>query len=514
MSDPASQAATDRWRQSLVTLGFSDDGEQLRGPVTWRSPAGELCTARVQITPTAVFPFAPPRVLILDPGAPLEPSFHVDEDGVPCLWEDEWAVDEAPWTEPNKLLARVADWLQQTAAGWVDDDSCDLERYLKRDFKTFVLYDTTALVTDAPTRTTVGSTPGVVTITAERRKLRDLRRGRTYRKDKRLAWVADIGPVTRPLRTWSEVEAVLGAHAAEVTRLIRLGVVSFLLLRYTHSGASGALALSVRLTPGGITVAACESADSSAATRSLRAGPEAPQLADVRVAVVGCGAIGSFAADLMFRSGVRRLTLVDGERLRPGNVVRHFVGADSVGQYKTAAVRACLTQVDPDVAGVETMGPLITLRDAIDLVRDHQVVLDATGSARASSLLATAAERVGRGTGHAVVSACVQRDGEVLRVDRFPLRRGEGHLPALPLRAGRTELREGGCGSPVSPTPPAAVVAAAELAVRVVLDEATRECALPATVAEVRTPQPEPLYDRVGPVTSADAPRAAHEVAS
>lgn len=508
------QAATDQWRENLVALGFSDDGERLRGPVPWAGSSGIPATARVQITLTPVFPFAPPNVLVLDAGAPFEPSFHIDDDGAPCLWEDEWPVDQAPWRDPRVLVARIADWLERTAAGWPGDDSCDLERYLEQDQGAFVLYDASTLVFDAPVRTTSGLAPGTVTVTAERRRLRDLGSGRQRRKDGRLAWVADIGPVSRPLRAWSDVAVALGARAAEVDRLISFGAVSWLVLRYTHGGATGCLALRVRRRLTGIELIACESADTSAATRALRAGPAAPQLAEVRIAVVGCGGIGSFAADLLFRSGFRDLTLVDGERLRPGNVVRHLTGVEHVGWPKTDAVRACLASVDPDARKVRTMGPVIELETAIELVRGHQVVLDATASARASSVLATAAECVGHEFGHSVVAVCVQRDGDVLRVDRMPLRRGESPLPPLPLLDGATALRERGCGNAVSPTPPAAVVAAAELALRVVLDEATRECALPATVADVRRAQPESPFHRLGQVVPSDGPDARHGAAS
>lgn len=514
MSDLSLQAATDQWRDDLVRRGFSDDGEHLRGPVLWRVPGGDLVRARVQITPTEVFPFAPPEVLILDPGAPLETSFHVDGDGVPCLWEDEWAVDEAPWRDPRQLIDRIADWMQQTAANWPGDDSCDLERYLEQDLTAFVLYDATTLVFDVPVRTIAGHTPGSMTVTAERRRTGDLGRGRRHRKDHRLAWVADIGSVTRPIRTWSDVAAALGPTSTEVARLVAFGVVTLLLLRYTHGGASGALALRVQQTPTGITLVACESADTSAATRRLRAGPQASLLTDARIAVVGCGAIGSFAADLLFRSGVRRLTLLDGERLRPGNLVRHLAGIEHVGQHKAVAVRARLASVDPNVGEIRAQGPLITMVDALELLRDHQVVLDATGSARASSLLATAAELIGVETGHAVVSACVQRDGEILRVDRMPLRCGETHLTALPAKHDTGGLREHGCGSPVSPTPASAVIAAAGLAVRVVLDVATAERSLPATIAEVRSPQPEQPYDRIGPISSTKTPPSPHAEAS
>ncbi|WP_448629551.1 hypothetical protein [Cellulomonas soli] len=212
-------------------------------------------------------------------------------------------MDEAPWRDPRQLVARIAGWMQQTAAGWPGDDSCDLERYVAQDHTTFVLYDATKVVFDAPVRTTIGPSPGSIVITAERRRLGDLALGRRHRKDHRLAWAADIGVVTRPVRTWSDVVALLGPYAAEVARLIAFGVVTLLLLRYTHGGVPGALALRVRQTSTGIALVACESADTSAATRGLRAGPAAPRLAEVSIAVVGCGAIGSFAADLLFRSG-------------------------------------------------------------------------------------------------------------------------------------------------------------------------------------------------------------------
>ena len=510
----AVQATTDRWREDLVGLGFCDDGERLRGPVWWSASNGELVQARVEISPGAAFPFGPPRVVILDPGVPLEATFHAECDGALCLWSDEWAVDRAPWRDPDVLLDRIVGWLTSTAAGWPGDDSSDLERYLPQDRETFVLYNANDLVLDAAVRTQRGPAPGTVVVTGERRTIRDSGGGRRRPRGSRLAWIGDIGTVIRPLRDWDDVATVLGGRAAEVTRLVRFGFVTLLLLRYTHGGVPGALAVTVRSTSVGIKLTACESADTSATTRGLRAGRTAADLAGVRVAVIGCGAIGSFAADLLFRAGVRHLTLADGERLRPGNLVRHRAGAEHVGRRKTDAVLVCLASIDSDVSQVQTRGPLVDLDDAAMLVKSHQVVLDATGSGRASSLLAVAADQVGRGTGHTVVSVCAQREGQVIRIDRMPLRRGEAHLPDLPVREHTEQLREGGCGSPVSATPPGAVTAAADLAHRVVLDEATRACLLPASMVEVRTPQPEPPYQRPGLATSQAAASVAPAAAS
>jgi ThiF family protein len=500
----------DRWREKLVVAGFSDDGEQLRGPVPWRHPGCGAVTAQAEITPGETFPFAPPRVVIADPGTSLEFTFHIELDGSLCLWENDWAVDQAPWCDTDTLLRRIAGWLEKTAASWPDDDACDLERYLTQDPDTLILYDAARLSPGHAVRTMPGPTTAATLVTTEQRRVsdhlpaqRERRRRKPGRKDKQLAWVADIGAVGHPLRTWNDVAAVLGGSAAEVSRAISLGIVNLLLLRYSRGANSSVLALKAGRTVSGIKVTACESADMSLATRTIRAGRDAEYLAGVRLAVVGCGAIGSFTADLLFRSGVRHLTLRDGERLRPGNLVRHLAGTGQVGRSKPDAVLECLARVDSDVAAVKVQPWHLTKwDDALTLVRDHDVVLDATGNPRASSLLATAAQIVGPGLGHSVVTVCVQRDGDVLRADRMPPRGADRYLPALPLLDDSAHARERGCGSPVSPASPGAVIAAAELASQIIINEAIRECSMPATVAEVRMAQPEPPFDHVGRVTS------------
>ncbi|MDI5975477.1 ThiF family adenylyltransferase [Amycolatopsis magusensis] len=499
----------ERWREQFPPLGFADDGERLWGPVRWNKSAGEghqttEFTARVVISPGRTFPFAPPKVTILDPGGPLEITFHINADGSLCLWEDDWPADEAPWLDAQTLVDRISGWLRQTATGWPGDNSCDLERYLdqEEDDCRMLLYDATRLVSGQAVQTR--GDRNTVVITDRARQTRGIVNGRRRnRNERRLAWVAMIGKVERPLQTWDDVATALGDQATEVRRLITLGVVTVLLLQYNHGDAEAALALRARPDVAGIRITACESADTSSSTRTMRAGLAGPALAGIPVAVVGCGAIGSFTADLLFRSGFRKLTLLDAERLRPGNVVRHLAGAQHVGLPKTDAVRNCLTTVDPDVTAVQSRYERLTdLDTALDLVRQHRVVVDATGSGRASSLLATAAALIDSPAEHTVVSVCVQRDGDVLRVDRTPLRPGENHLPPLALVDQASELRERGCGSPVSPTPPGAVVAAAELALRAVIDEATGGHTLPATLADVRRPQGQPPFDRVGRVAS------------
>ncbi|WP_158698002.1 hypothetical protein, partial [Streptomyces prunicolor] len=233
------------------------------------------------------FPFHPPQVRLLDTGAQLEVTFHVDRAARPgvsgnlCLWDDVWPADRAPWTAPDTLLSRIAGWLEQTAAGWPGDNVCDLERYLEADLTTFVLYDAESLarLEGHVVRTRCGSTSGTVEIwnTPHRLKKRAGRPGFS-RANRQLAWVEDLGRIRRPVRSWADIYDALGERAASVERLIAAGAVSLVLLRYQRGDQQSVLALTVKYAADEIKVRACESADTSSQTRQMRAGTMAPQL--------------------------------------------------------------------------------------------------------------------------------------------------------------------------------------------------------------------------------------------
>lgn len=497
-----------RWREDLVKTGFSDNGTQLRGPVTWQHPEVGSATARVEIE-AADFPFAPPQIRFIDAGVPLKLTFHIDRPtegrsrGNLCLWEDSWSADVAPWLDAQTMLGRIADWLLQTTLGWPGDRACDLERYLPRE-DMLVLYDSAVPLTGRALAKEDGN--GAISVVAQSLgPLPGARQPKDRRKPKRAdrppedigwVWVCNVGSVDAPVGSWSEVLALLGPDAATVKHEAELSRIRWMLIHYSRGGTLGVLALHLYYTSAaGVEVRSCEAADTSVETRMLRAGAGAPALAEARISIVGCGAVGSFVADTLFRSGLRHLDLRDHETLRPGNVVRHLAGLDGVGQPKVEAVRRALAKVDPNTSTVTVQASGVwTLEQALALLQCHDLVVDATGSARASSLLSRAAQI----TDQVVVSACVQRDGDVVRVDRMPLRTSETYLPQLTKVDDDDQPRERGCGSPVSLTPPGAVLAAAELACRVVIDEVSGARSLPASLADVRRPQPEQSFDRLG----------------
>lgn len=101
------------------------------------------------------------------------------------------------------------------------------------------------------------------------------------------------------------------------------------------------------------------------------------------VAVVGLGAVGSYAVEGLARSGIGRLRLVDFDVIRPSNINRQLYALDStVGQKKHEVARRRVLDINPrchvesldcfvhaDTAESILAGPPDLVIDAIDSVR-------------------------------------------------------------------------------------------------------------------------------------------------
>jgi len=82
----------------------------------------------------------------------------------------------------------------------------------------------------------------------------------------------------------------------------------------------------------------------------------AKRIRDAHVVVVGLGGVGSWSAEALARSGVRRITLIDLDQVADSNINRqiHALSA-TVGQAKVVAMKARIALINPDceVQGIE-----------------------------------------------------------------------------------------------------------------------------------------------------------------
>jgi sulfur carrier protein ThiS adenylyltransferase len=111
------------------------------------------------------------------------------------------------------------------------------------------------------------------------------------------------------------------------------------------------------------------------------------RLAAVRVGIAGAGGLGSNVAAHLVRTGVRRLVIVDFDRVAPSNLNRQFYFADQVGMKKIIALEANLRRIDPDLE-LEMVDLRLDAANAGPTFRDCEIVVEALDRAEDKKIMA------------------------------------------------------------------------------------------------------------------------------
>lgn len=119
--------------------------------------------------------------------------------------------------------------------------------------------------------------------------------------------------------------------------------------------------------------------------------PDLPLLRKLRVALIGCGALGSTVARALAQAGVGHLLLVDNDLLKWENLSRHQLGAGALKEniYKTAALKASLEQDFPHLLEVAERQVALGLGTETlwQELEGMDLVISLTGSWTAENLL-------------------------------------------------------------------------------------------------------------------------------
>lgn len=113
------------------------------------------------------------------------------------------------------------------------------------------------------------------------------------------------------------------------------------------------------------------------------------RLAAAHVAIVGCGGLGSNAANMLLRSGVGELTLIDFDVVEESNLNRQLYFHDQVGQPKTEALAETLRRIKP-AARLTLHQVCVTAESLPPLVADADVVIEAVDRAEAKAMVSNA----------------------------------------------------------------------------------------------------------------------------
>jgi len=494
------QASLDSFTTDLIAAGFhaveGTDHRDWEGPIIdCFHSLTDAPKMRVRIRDG--WPYVHPRIIV--PGVTGE---HASADGLVCLWtEDDPSLN---WLNWQGIVGRTELWCQRTRDGFRRIDIA-LDAYLgfeNHDIGALVTFDLDELLAgisqDGKHQRIHGVAETDSRISLHRGK------GRAGALPGRLFFRSRLGP---PPRTTVEMEKSLTPAQRDRLRtdIGRAGLVDppidIAVLAWRREGLPDVLVLRVNRQAQKVSFSSMDPAPSDSRTLQLRAGPDAKMMAGKKVVVFGTGAIGSHLAVLLAECGAGGEQLVDGERLRPGNVIRHRAGGWAVGNLKVVATAVEIHAHTPwtkvTTLAEKPSGP-DDIRKAID---GYDLIIDATGNWGFQQQIArVAAER-----GVPLVSAALYRGGAVARVRRqaandAPIwqRSGAAYYLIPQDDAADDFTLETGCSAPVSNAPPSSVVAVAALVVQVVSDCLSGRHAYPGEIVDVYQPLLDPPFDRVG----------------
>lgn len=110
------------------------------------------------------------------------------------------------------------------------------------------------------------------------------------------------------------------------------------------------------------------------------------RIAKVKVGIAGAGGLGSNCAQMLVRSGFKKLALLDCDRVEASNLNRQFYFADQIGMEKTLALRENLLRINSALE-VECFNERLTTSNADGFFRECDVVIEAFDRADSKAVL-------------------------------------------------------------------------------------------------------------------------------
>lgn len=493
------RASLERFQTELIEAGFEPrpgDPRSWVGPIA--NPLRALTTAgTMRIYFEDGWPFRNPRLFV--EGMVSE---HVNAAGEVCLWQPGDTSGE--WSTLVGFHTRIAEWVDHAQTGFRPEDiALDAHLYFANYGSQLATINLGAL----GMKGTAGEKGKLFGAWKPKSRLELSTSGKGAEFEGRWYYVEEVAVPPRDLDAFREVLTVSQQrHFDRRLKNVARGGASVAVLVWDKPHGRNALVVAMNGGDGKVAAKALEVAPTDEEFLKLRAGPDVTTLGSKTIVAFGAGAIGSQAALRLAEAGLGMLRIVDRERLRPGNVVRHAADSWAVGGYKVAAIdflaklRAPWTQVAAITESPWDPEQIETLLERADLA------LETTGFASFTNLLSVICER----RQLPLVSSALYRGGAVGRVrrqlvDDAPIyeRRREERYPVIPPGDEPLAL-EPGCSEPVNNASPVAVTAIAALTAEVAIDVLSARGAYGAETLEVYRALDIAPFDRIGRIQVAE----------
>ena len=170
------------------------------------------------------------------------------------------------------------------------------------------------------------------------------------------------------------------------------------------------------------------------------------RIAEKRVIIFGVGGVGSWCAESLVRSGIRKLTIVDSDRVAVTNINRQLMATTkTVGQVKVDALKERLLTINPS-AEITALQQIFTAETAESFqLGTYDYIIDAIDSLKDKALLiimaaSTPLGEQGAGKFFSSMGAALKLDPTKIQVAEFWKVKGDPLARALRNRFKRDKV--------------------------------------------------------------------------
>lgn len=110
------------------------------------------------------------------------------------------------------------------------------------------------------------------------------------------------------------------------------------------------------------------------------------KIKEKRIGIAGCGGLGSNAAVALVRTGIRKLTIVDFDKVEASNLNRQYYFKSHIGQQKVTALKEVLFEIEPE-ATIDTYDLKLTQANIPQIFKDCDLIIEAFDQAEAKQMI-------------------------------------------------------------------------------------------------------------------------------
>ena len=122
---------------------------------------------------------------------------------------------------------------------------------------------------------------------------------------------------------------------------------------------------------------------------------ESKLLKTKKICIVGCGGLGGYILEQFLRLGVESITVIDGDCFEESNLNRQLLSTENViGSFKALTAKERAQEVNSEIK-VHAVNVFLTEENARELLRDHDMVMDAVDNIAARRIMGKTCEELG-----------------------------------------------------------------------------------------------------------------------